>query len=168
MLTMAMTSMSMLYNTLSGIIDGSADLLSSLPSLLICGATLSTMLLWPSLQRRYQKKQKKKADKERISKYLAYLETKKEKIQTEMKIQRQILIDNYLPLPQIKEIIYQKKRNLWEREIDQEDFLDLRLGIGSTELRGKISIPEEHFSLKDDNLLKFVFVFSFLHGFSLF
>ena len=39
-----------------------------------------------------------------------------------------------------KEIIYQRKRNLWEREIAQEDFLDLRLGIGSTELKGKISV----------------------------
>ena len=74
-----------------------------------------------------------------------------------MKIQRQILIDNYLPLTETKQIIYQKKRNLWEREIEQEDFLDLRLGVGSTELVGQINIPEEHFSLKDDELLKEVY-----------
>ena len=48
--------------------------------------------------------------------------TKKEEIQSEMKVQRQILIDNYLPLDQTKEIIYQKKRNLWERELTQNDF----------------------------------------------
>ena len=157
MLTMAMMSMSTGYSSLMGVINGTADWGTAAPTLIMSGAMLATMLLWPTLQRRYQKKQKKKADKERISKYLAYLETKKEKIQTEMKIQRQILIDNYLPLPQIKEIIYQKKRNLWEREIDQEDFLDLRLGVGSAELRGTVSIPEQHFAVKDDALLNEVY-----------
>ena len=157
MLTMAMMSMSMGYNSLSGVIAGTTDWGAAAPTLVMSGAMIATMLLWPSLQRRYQKKQRKKNEAERQKKYLEYLESKKEKIHAEMKIQRQILIDNYLPLDQTREIIYQKKRNLWEREIGQEDFLDLRLGIGSTELRGKISIPEEHFSLKDDNLLKEVY-----------
>lgn len=157
MLTMAMMSMSMGYSSLMGVINGSVDLGAALPSLLMSGAMMATMLLWPTLQRRYQKKQQKKKEAERQTKYKEYLESKKEKIQTEMKIQRQILIDNYLPLSQTKEIVYQKKRNLWEREIEQADFLDLRLGVGSTELRGKINIPEEHFSLKDDNLLSEVY-----------
>ena len=157
MVTMAMMSMSMGFNSLTGVINGTMDIQAALPTLIMSGAMLSTMMLWPTLQRRYQKKQRKKRDIERTTKYMAYLESKKEKIQTEMKIQRQILIDNYLPLAQIKEIIYQKKRNLWEREVDQVDFLDLRLGVGSTELKGKISVPEEHFSLKDDELLQEVY-----------
>lgn len=157
MLTMAMMSMSMCINTLQGVIEGTTDLKTAAPSLVMSSAMLATMLLWPTLQKRYQKKQRQKESKERKTKYLKYLETKKDNIQSEMKIQRQILIDNYLPLEQTKEIIYQKKRNLWEREIGQVDFLDLRLGIGSTELRGKISIPEEHFSLKTDELLKEVY-----------
>ena len=157
MLTMAMMSTMTGYNALSGVINGTTDLSAALPTLIMSGAMIATMLLWPTLQRKYQKKQKKKQDAERTKKYLEYLESKKEEIQTEMKIQRQIMIDNYLPLQQIKEIIYQKKRNLWERELEQEDFLDLRLGVGSTELRGKINIPEEHFSVKDDALLQEVY-----------
>ena len=157
MLTMAMMSMMTGYNALNGLISGTMDLSAALPPLILSGAMISTMLLWPVLQRRYQKRRKRKEDAERTKKYLEYLETKKEEIQTEMKIQRQIIIDNYLPLQQIKEIIYQKKRNLWERELDQDDFLDLRLGVGSTELRGNINIPEEHFSVKDDELLQAVY-----------
>ena len=157
MLTMAMMSMTTGYTSLLGVLNGTMDMGAAMPTLVMSGAMISTMLLWPTLQRRYQKKQKKKRDQERLIKYTAYLEEQKEKIQMAMKIQRQILIDNYLPLPQIKEIIYQKKRNLWEREIDQDDFLDLRLGIGTTELQGKINIPEEHFSLKSDDLLKEVY-----------
>ena len=157
MLTMAMMSMSMGYNSVMGVINGTADWASSLPSIVMSGAMMSTMLLWPTLQRKYQKKQRKKEEKERKTKYTEYLESKKEKIQSEMKIQRQILIDNYLPLNETKEIIYQKKRNLWEREIEQPDFMDLRLGVGTTELIGQIGVPEEHFSLKDDDLLKEVY-----------
>ena len=157
MLTMAMMSMMMGYNSLMGVINGTADLSTALPSLIMAGAMMSTMLLWPTLQRKYQKKQRKKREEERLTKYREYLESKKEKIQAEIKVQRQILIDNYPPLSQIKEIIYQKQRNLWEREIDQEDFLDLRVGVGSTELRGQVNVPEEHFSLKDDELLKEVY-----------
>lgn len=157
MLTMAMMSMSMSLSSLQGVIEGTTDFKAAAPTLLTSGAMLATMLVWPTMQKKYQKKQKRKAAKERTTKYLKYLETKKEKIQAEMKIQRQILIDNYLPLDQTKEIIYQKKRNLWEREIGQDDFLDLRLGVGSTELRGQISIPEEHFSIKTDELLNEVY-----------
>ena len=157
MLTMGMMSMTMGYNSLMGVINGTMDLGPAMPTLVMSFAMLATMLLWPTLQRRYQKKQRKKREEERLKKYHEYLESKKEKIQTEIKIQRQILIDNYLPLPQTKEIIYQKKRNLWERELEQEDFLDLRLGVGTTELKGSINAPEEHFSLKDDDLLKEVY-----------
>ncbi len=157
MLTMAMMSMTTGFTSLNGVLNGTIDISAALPTLIMSGAMLATMILWPSMQRRYQKKQRKKNEALRTTKYREYLAEKKEKIQSEMNIQRQILIDNYLPLSQIKEIIYQKKRNLWEREIDQEDFLDLRLGVGTAELKGKISIPEEHFSLKDDELLKEVY-----------
>ena len=50
----------------------------------------------------------------RLKKYTEYVESKRENIQAEMKIQRQILIDNYLPISSTKEIIFSKKRNLWE------------------------------------------------------
>ncbi len=157
MLTMGMMSMMMGYNALSGVLNGTTDLGQAAPSLIMSGAMIMTMLLWPMLQRRYQKRQRKEKEDTRQARYMEYIESKRQKIQAEMKVQRQILIDNYLPLTAIKEIIYGKKRNLWEREIEQEDFLDLRLGVGSTELQGKISFPEEHFSLEDDNLLQEVY-----------
>ncbi len=157
MMTMAMMSVAMGYSSLMGVLDGSRDLSSALPTLLMSFAMLMTMLLWPILQKRYQKKQRKKKEKLRQEKYTQYIQEKRKLIDTEMKVQRQILIDNYVPLSVTKDIIYSKKRNLWEREIEQADFLDLRLGMGNTELRGNVSFPEEHFSLEDDNLLKEVY-----------
>ncbi len=157
MLAMALTSVYSAYNAISGVIDGSKDLSSAMPSMIMASAMLATMLLWPMLSKRYQKNQRKKQEELRQSKYLEYIGTKREKIESEMRIQRQILIDNYAPLSETVDIIINKKRNLWEREIDQSDFLDLRLGIGNTELEGNISFPAEHFSLEDDNLLQEVY-----------
>ena len=157
MMTMAMMSVSMGYTSLTGVIDGTRDLNEAMPTLVMSFAMLATMLLWPLLSRGYQKRQARKKEKLRQEKYLKYINENRTKIASEMKIQRQILIDNYLPLDATKSIVYSKKRNLWEREIDQEDFLDLRLGMGSTELKGKISFPEEHFALEDDNLLQEVY-----------
>ena len=157
MLTMSMVSVSMGYTALSGVIDGTKSLSSAMPSLIMCGAMVLSMLLWPLLSKLYQRKQQKKREELRQTKYKEYIETKRQKIISEMQIQRQILIDNYLPLNETKDIIMNKKRNLWEREIDQDDFLDLRLGVGSTELQGMIKFPEERFMLDDDNLLQLVY-----------
>ncbi len=157
MMTMAMMSLSSGLSAFMGVINGTVDVKDVLSTLLTSGVMLCTMLVWPLLSQNYQKRQAKKHERLRLKKYNEYVESKREKIQAEMKIQRQILIDNYLPLSATKEIIYAKKRNLWEREIDQEDFLDLRLGIGSTPLFGTVNFPTEHFSLETDELLKEVY-----------
>ena len=157
MMTMAMMSVAMGYSALAGVIDGTRKLSSAMPTLIMSFAMLMTMLLWPIMQKRYQRKQRQKKEKLRQEKYTQYIEEKRKLIDTEMKMQRQILIDNYVPLNVTKDIIYNKKRNLWEREIEQNDFLDLRLGMGNAELQGNLSFPEEHFSLQDDNLLKEVY-----------
>lgn len=157
MLTMGYSSMSSGLTAVMNVLNGTQDFSDVSGSIISAAAILCSMMVWPNLNKRYQKKKAKKEDKERTKKYREYIGEKRDKIQAEMKIQRQILIDNYLPTASVKEIIYTKKRNLWEREIDQEDFLDIRLGIGSTDLKGTISCPTESFSLDCDELLKEVY-----------
>lgn len=157
MLTMAMTSASTGVTALNSVLEGTRDFKEVAPTVISSLVMLSTMLLWPMLSKSYQKRQAKKNEVVRQQKYTEYVNSKRTQIQSEMKLQRQILIDNYLPLQETRDIIYSKKRNLWEREIDQSDFLDLRLGIGTTELEGTVNFPQEHFSLTDDNLLNEVY-----------
>lgn len=157
MLTMGMVSGTTAFQSLNNVLNGTVDLSQAYPSLIMSGGMLGSMLLWPVITKKYQNKQRRKKEALRQSKYTEYIEEKRSKIQSEMKIQRQILIDNYLPISSTKEILYQKKRNLWERELDQNDFLDLRLGIGSTNLSGNINFPQSHFALETDNLLEEVY-----------
>ena len=157
MMTMATMSASTGVTALNNVLEGNQDFKDVAPTIISSLAMLSTMMLWPMLSKNYQKRQAKKNEALRQKKYTEYVKTKREEIQTEIKTQREILIDNYLPLQETRDIIFAKKRNLWEREIDQSDFLDLRVGIGTTELEGNVSFPQEHFSLTEDNLLSEVY-----------
>lgn len=51
-----------------------------------------------------------------------------------------------------------KKRNLWERMLGQDDFLQIRVGLGNLPFVGKIQYPDKKFSLEDDNLLDDLYV----------
>lgn len=44
------------------------------------------------------------------------------------------------------------KRNLWERTIGQDDFLEVRIGIGDKPLDAEIDFPERGFTIEEDNL----------------
>ena len=154
MISMGMVSLMMGYSSVAGVIDGSKELSSSIPTIIMCVGMLLTMIFWPLLNKRYQKKKSLKKENLRQEKYKEYIEQKRNKIHTEMERERQVLLENYIPLEECANIIFSRKRNLWEREIDQNDFLDLRLGIGNTTFQGTIKYPEERFTLEDDNLQK--------------
>lgn len=157
MITMAMSSVAFLFPTLSGLIQKEKELSEVMPTLVMAVAMFCSMLLWPLLSGRYQRKQVKNREKIRQDKYGEYIEQKHQEIIQAMNVQRQILVENYQPIEYVKGIIESKKRNLWEREIKQEDFLDLRLGIGSTELVGNIQFPEKRFMLEEDELRNLVY-----------
>lgn len=110
------------------------------------------IFLWPPLNRYYEKQQKKKYEKERQEKYSAYVDKKKNEIDLIMKKQKQILIENFIPLEECEKIILTKNRQLWERKVEHSDFLALRLGIGNTPLELDIKYPDEHFTMDEDGL----------------
>ena len=156
MISMGMVSLMMGYSSVSSVISGEKDIYSALPNIIMCVAMLLTMIFWPLLNKRYQKKQQKKREELRQNKYKEYIEEKKNTIHTEMEKERQVLLENYITLEECYNIIMQRKRSLWEREIDQNDFLDLRLGLGGASFKGVVKYPEKRFSLEDDNLEQLV------------
>ncbi len=112
------------------------------------------MILFPLIQKLYMKHKKKKREKKRISRYNEYIDEKKEIIKKEINEERQILLENFLPLNEVENIIRNKDRTLWDRKIEHYDFLSVRLGIGSMPSYIKIAFPEEHFSIEKDDLRK--------------
>ena len=152
MITMGITSMVSGVTSIGNVLSGTQSLSSALPSLITCGAMLLSMMVWPLLQKRYATSQRKKREKLRIKKYNEYIEERRQHIRNIVSAQRQSLIENNIPLEDCKQIIVNRKRNLWERKIEHDDFLNLRLGVGDVEPYVKVNYPEEHFSLTENNL----------------
>ena len=111
MLTMATMSLSTGATALNSVLDGSKDFKDVAATIVSSGIMVMTMFMWPMLSKNWQKKQVRKNEELRQKKYSEYIKKKRIEIQTEMKTQRQILIDNYLPLQETKEIVFSKKRN---------------------------------------------------------
>ena len=73
------------------------------------------------------------------------------------------IIENSENVEDIQNIIVNRKRNLWERKIEHDDFLNVRLGIGDVEPYVKVNYPAEHFTLTENNLRDvFYFVIHYL------
>ena len=152
-ITMGMSSMLSLMNTFQSYQnEENPDIVKYLPSIIMGIGMLASMFLWPWLTKVYQKKKKLQYERERQEKYGAYVESKRNEIDLIMKKQKQILIENYIPLEECEKIILTKNRQLWERKVDHSDFLDLRLGIGNRPVELDIKYPEEHFSMDTDDL----------------
>lgn len=152
MLTMGMTSMVSAFTAISSVVQNGRPVKEALPSVIMAVAMLATMILWPMLQKNYKKKQTRKQEKERREKYTAYIESKRAFIRNVIQTQTTALIENFPPLEEIKKIILFRKTNLWEREIDQDDFLRVRVGIGTLPVNMDIQYPEEHFTMLEDDL----------------
>lgn len=153
MATMGLTSAVSLYQAINNISSGVSDISDNLPSLIMGGSMLISTLVWPIIMNKYNEKQKKKKEIETNKKYTEYLAEKREELANELKSQRDILMDNIIPLEDCLKNIENKKLNFWDKRIDQSDFLVVRVGIGNEKLKVKISYPPKGFSI-DENELK--------------
>ncbi|MBQ4263544.1 MAG: type VII secretion protein EssC [Bacilli bacterium] len=152
MLTMGTTSIVTMTSTFVQISNGQRELGSSIPTLVIAFAMLLSMLVWPFLMKRYQKKLREKKEQERLSKYGAYLKEKGNDIYLEYCNQKKIHEENLLSTDVCYDMVINKRRSLWSRKFDQNDFLTCRVGIGETLFDANINYHSEDFSLDDDSL----------------
>lgn len=152
MITMSMTSAVTGATALINVQRNGSSITQALPTLIISACMLLTMILWPSLMKKYEKKQKIKKEQLRQTKYSDYLASVQRKIDFIKKSQHQILLNNYIDPKSCQNIIVNRKRNLWERKIEHDDFLNLRVGIGSVPAKIDLKYSTEKFTLDDDNL----------------
>lgn len=153
MLTMSISSLMTCYVTITNITSGKYTWKQSLPSLIMSGVMLMSVLLWPTIRRTFQKSMRKKREKLRQEKYLAYIEKIKGKIKDEIQNQQRILKNKFPSVDECRQIINNRMIMLWERSVEDEDFLSISLGYGNMPMFIDIKFPEEHFTLEEDNLL---------------
>jgi len=141
-------------STISGIVKGTADFQETVMSLAISVIMLLGIVLFPILSIKYEKKQKIKYEEKRQERYKKYINSKAKLIDNIMNKQRKILFDNYVSVEECNNIIQERSSRLWERNIEDHDFLTVRLGLGDVPLEIDIEYPEEQFTMEDDNLVE--------------
>ena len=93
----------------------------------------------------------KKETKERIIKYTKYAENKKQEIQQARDEERQILEEKYISLNEEENQILNFSSDLFDRQVNDDDFLNIRLGTGNIiSLREIDYKKQEKLEIEDD------------------
>ena len=95
----------------------------------------------------------KKAVADRKTQYLKYIQQKEIEIQEKRKNEQRILEKIYKPIDENIDTIKDFKKELFERDINDEDFLFVRLGTGINEANCKIKYAKQEFIDTDDDLV---------------
>ena len=99
-----------------------------------------------------QKKKNKRDEEKRVRNYTAYIKEKEKEIQKarekELDDRRSIFIDINEEVEEVNRFDY----HLFEKEMEDEDFLTLRLGTGSVEAKRELMIKEKEEIKTDDPL----------------
>ena len=152
MLTMGTTSFVMLLVSFMSLQDGNRSFYSVLPTMAISISMLAGILIWPTINRRFVRKQQEKKKAKIEKAYSEYLTKKEQELRQIITTEKQILLSNSLSPTECYEFIINKNRRLWERELHQKDFLNLRLGVGKEKVKINIDYPTEHFKVDQDPL----------------
>ena len=153
-LSMGIMMIVSVFMTVDGLINKTASAKDTVFQLIISLAMLVSMILFPILSMKWEKKQKIKYENTRRQRYIKYLNSKIVTINEIMSKQKKALIENYVSAETCEKIILEKSPRLWERKVEESDFLKLRLGTGKVPLKIDIEYPRESFSMEDDDLVE--------------
>ncbi len=151
-LTMGMASMFTGILSLTNTLSTGGSIMQAMPSLMMSISMLLGTVLWPILTKKYEKKHRMLNEKKRQDKYLAYLESIRDDIKRTAKEQSEILKENFASSENCALRIMEQKSNLWERMLNHEDFLNLRVGTGTIPMDMDVLSQEKKFTMDDDHL----------------
>ncbi len=114
---------------------------------------LVAMLVLPIVNIKWDRNNRQKNENRIIEKYKKYLREKANVINSIKEKQRAILLQNYLSVAECLNVISKQNTRLWERQVNDEDFLSVRIGIGKVPLNINLEYPQEKFRTTDDDLI---------------
>lgn len=153
-LTMSLAMLASLGVSITNAING-----GELSTIIVSGTMAAGMLLgslmWPSLLRRYQKKRIAAEEYHRKTRYMSYISDIEKELVVKKDRTIRLLNDSLCPSPDILCSMLDNDRNklrLWERSDEDEDFLDIRMGLGSRPFGIQLKTPKQGFHLYEDEL----------------
>lgn len=121
------------------------------PGLIMMGGSAVGMAFWSAKSYRDQKRESKEEEQERQDKYRAYLDGKARELNQSFVYNRTELFRMYPSASECVEYL-PGGGSIWNRNPRQEDYGFVRLGVGEREALRPIKVPQERFTLVDDEL----------------
>ncbi len=153
-ITMLLTSLIRIAEQVEKLISGETTFGKSWPTLISCLLMLVSSFVWPNLSKKITAKMKERKRQYTIDKYTKYLSGKQNELMLESKQQADIINDNLLVPAKCSGLINAGTINFWDKRVEQNDFLEVRLGVGNQLLDAEISYKPEDFSIDEDDLRK--------------
>lgn len=116
-------------------------------------AMLISMLLLPIIRLIVNRRSKSKTEQKRRIRYKKYINDKIKEINQIMDKQNDMLHYAYPSADECEKIITDKSIRLWERKINDFDFMKVKLGNGNIPLKIHIKSENKSFQMEDDELL---------------
>ena len=151
-ITMGMSSLVTGFTAVNNVVSKNYSMTQALPSILIATAMVASTFIWPTVARKINKKTSRENEAKRQKKYIEYLVEKRRKIENLKVSQHQILMERFGTPQDCASVILNRKRNLWERQKENGDFLSIRVGTGNIPLKINLSYSVEDFTMSEDNL----------------
>ena len=114
-------------------------------------------VMWAVLHRIYDKKTYAEQEQQRVDGYIKYIEQNDALLESKHNYIRNHLERQFHSTSNLINIVGRNRASLWNRNVNHNDFLVIRLGKGKIKYPGEIVIPKERFSLNEDELAKLPF-----------
>ncbi len=134
--------------------NGTLDTFGFITEIVGFGAMFIASLFIPMLMNKWEKISEQKNEKKRVLKYTSYLEEKGREIESTISSQEDILRLQYVDYEHIQSCIMEKSPELWSRDIIDDDFLDVVVGVGDIPADIEITGISDSFSIDDDAVRK--------------
>ena len=151
-MTMGLASMTTALFSVNNAIS-TGNISGAIPSVVMSVSMLAGSIMWPILSRNYNRKKKAENEEKRLKLYRDYIDGLAAELDHSLFEQVKVLNSNYISLNECFNRILTCDRQLWERTVDDEEFLKLRVGTGNQKMIGEVKLPAEKISLIDDPLI---------------
>lgn len=136
----------------SKVTTGEAKLIDAAPELVLCITMVIGAVILPILIEKYNKNYQKKQEENRKKTYREYLAKLQDEIKNELDQEEQILNRNYLNVEQLQNMVSSNSNKIWNHEITDSDFLNIRLGIGTRSPAIRINFEKLAYDIDKDVL----------------
>lgn len=122
-------------------------------------------VMWTMLRKNYEETSETETAENREKAYKSYIIRNEAYISEKEKLNRRILTHIYLSTEEILGSLSRSTDMLWNRNVNHEDFLTIRIGSGPLRIPNEIKIPKQRFSVEDDPLVSLPGKLSEKHAF---